>query len=271
MGLTKRRLGRTGMMVTELGLGAMDTPQSEYGYETLNVALKSGINFIDTARDYIGSEYLIGKVISNMRSLDLHISTKTFSRSRDGCQHDVDKSLKIIGVDTIDIYQLHDVSTQKDYDQVLDPLGGLEGLEIAKYRGLIRHIGISSHNLDILDQAITSGRFDTVMVEYSAFFCSSSELFSKARQYDVGIIVMRPLGGSGRMSTIRSRVANGIEGSLSPSNLLRYVLSNQDISVVIPGARFPSRVEENVAVALSYKPLNDAEMSDCEMDARLLY
>ena len=65
--LKKRRLGKTGLMVTELGLGAMDTPQSREGPETLNSALDSGINFVDTARDYAGSEYLIGQVIRARR------------------------------------------------------------------------------------------------------------------------------------------------------------------------------------------------------------
>ncbi len=271
MNLRERRLGRTNVMVTELGLGAMDTPQVEEGAETLHQALDLGINFVDTARDYQGSEYLIGQVISATEQKDFCIGSKTFHRTKDGSQYDVDRSLRTIGVDVIDLYQLHDVSTQSAWDQVMQERGALEGLQIARIRGLIRYIGISSHSLEVLEQAITCGEFDTVMVEYSAFFPQTHQLISMAKERDVGVIVMRPLGGSGRMSSIRSRIASGYEGALTPAMLLRYVLSNPDVSVAIPGARFPSRVRENVDVASKYQPLTEAEKHDCEREAGLLY
>ena len=61
--LKKRRLGRTGLMVSELGLGAMDTPHSPEAFETVVAALDGGIDFVDTARDYEGSEHLLGQVV----------------------------------------------------------------------------------------------------------------------------------------------------------------------------------------------------------------
>ena len=73
--LKKRKLGKTELMVTELGLGAMDTPQVPEGEETLQLALDSGINFIDTARIHQDSEYLIGKVIRERANKDFYIST----------------------------------------------------------------------------------------------------------------------------------------------------------------------------------------------------
>ena len=119
MAIPKRRLGRTNLMVTELGLGAMDTPHSAEGQETLTMALALGINIIDTAREYDGSEYLIGNVIRERKARDFFVATKTFSRTRDGSQTEVDKSLKILGVEKIDIYQLHDISTEDDWEQVM--------------------------------------------------------------------------------------------------------------------------------------------------------
>ena len=271
MNLIKRRLGRTNLTVTELGLGAMDTPQVEEGAETLQLALDLGINFVDTARDYPGSEYLIGQVIRARGAKDFCIGTKTFHRTKDGSQYDVDRSLQIIGVDAIDLYQLHDVSSLNAWEEVMQEGGALEGLQIARLRGLIQYIGISSHSLEVLEQAITCGEFDTVMVEYSAFFPHTERLISLAKERDVGVIVMRPLGGSGRMSSIRSRIASGHQGILTPATLLRYVLSHPDVSVAIPGARFPSRVRENVEVASTYQPLSAAEKRDCKREAGLLY
>ncbi len=271
MNLPKRRMGRTNLMVTELGLGAMDTPQVEEGAQTLKLALDLGINFVDTARDYQGSEYLIGRVMPATENNQFCIGSKTFHRTKDGSQYDVDRSLRTIGVDVIDLYQLHDVSSQSTWEQVMQERGALEGLQIARIRGLIRYIGISSHSPEVLEQAIYCGEFDTVMVEYSAFFPHTHRLISLANERDIGVIVMRPLGGSGRVSSIRSRIASGYDGTLTPATLLRYVLSNPDISVAIPGVRFPSRVRENVQVALTWQPLTAAEKQECEREAELLY
>ena len=268
--INKRRLGRTNLMVTELSLGAMDTPQAKEGGETLRLALDLGINFVDSAREYQGSEYLIGDVIRARADKDFYVATKTFNRTRDGTQYEVDRSLQILGVEKVDLYQLHDVSSIEAWDQVMHEGGALEGLQIARVRGLIDYIGISSHSLSVLEKAITCGEFDTVMLEYSAFYKETEELIALAKERDVGTIVMRPLGGSGRTSSIRTRMSEG-NTSLTPAMLLRYVLSNPDISVAIPGARFPSRISENVETVLTYQPLDESQKRDCETEAGRLF
>lgn len=272
-GLRRRRLGATGLMVAELGLGAMDTPTVKEGEETLHLALDLGIDFIDTARIYQGSEYLIGQVV-RARGGDrgFSVASKTISRDRDGAQYEVDRSLGVMGIDRIELYQLHDVSSLQSWDAVMRDGGALEGLQIARARGLVSHIGVSSHNLEVLEKAITCGEFETVMLEYSAFYRETEGLISLAKARDVGTIVMRPMGGSGRMSSIRTRMkASDDEAYLTPTMLLRYVLSNPDVSVAIPGVRYPDRVRENVALALGYEPLDESEKRECERLAELLY
>ncbi|MBM2827316.1 MAG: aldo/keto reductase, partial [Dehalococcoidia bacterium] len=146
------------------------------------------------------------------------------------------------------------------------------GLKIAQELGMVDHIGISSHNLNVLEKAITCGEFDTVMLDYSAFYLETERLIALAKERDVGIIVMRPLGGSGRTSAIGSLMkASAGEYPLTPRILLRYVLSNPDISVAIPGVRYPSRVRENVELALTYQPLDESRKRECEAEARLLF
>ncbi|HJM88111.1 MAG TPA: aldo/keto reductase [Dehalococcoidia bacterium] len=276
--LNQRRLGRSELMVTELGLGAMDTPQSAEGDATLAAAIDGGINFIDTAREYEGSEYLIGRAVRAIEAdasrnsvRNFMIASKTFSHTLDGSQRDVDKSLSMLGVDRIDLYQLHDISTPEAWHEVQQEDGALAGLQIAKYRGLIDHIGVSSHSIEVLRAVITSGEFAAVMLEYSAFAPETAPLIELAVEHDVGVIVMRPLGGSGRTSAMRGRIDDGYDGPLTPANLLRYVLSNRGVSVAIPGARYPSRIEQNVATASSYAPMDAAEMRAIEAEAAQLY
>ena len=92
-----------------------------------------------------------------------------------------------------------------------------------------------------------------------------------ALERDVGVILMRPLGGSGRMSTIRSRMAEGYRGTLTPENLLHYVLSHPGVSVAIPGARYPSRIGDNVAAVAQGRLLSESEQRQCEEEAESLY
>ncbi len=275
MELPRRRLGRTGLMVTALGLGAMDTPQSPEGAATLRAAVDAGIDFIDTAREYAGSEFLIGQLVRARAEAGLdfpaHVGSKTFTRTLDGSQRDVDRSLSMLGLERITLYQLHDVSTPAAYAEVMGENGALEGLQIARYRELIRHIGVSSHNLEVAEQLIRSGEFDTIMLEYSAFFPESRPLIELAHRLDVGVIVMRPVGGSGRTSVMRGHVAAGYRGILTPANLLRYVLAEPGVSVAIPGASYPSRIAENVATVAQHEPMSESERRALEEEAARLY
>jgi uncharacterized protein len=269
--LKTRRLGRTDLMVTELGLGAMDTPESSEGAATVEAAIEDGITFVDTARDYAGSEFLLGQIIRAHGSAPFHVASKTFSHNIDGSQRDVDKSLSTLGIESLPLYQLHDVRTMAAWVEVAGEDGALEGLKIAQYRGLIKHIGVTSHSLEVLREAIPSGEFATVMLEYSAFYPETASLIDLAVAHDVGVIVMRPLGGSGRTSAIRGRLEAGTAGILTPANLLRYVFSNPGVSVAIPGARYPSRIHNNVASAQSYEPMDEVERRALEAAAADLY
>ena len=269
--LLKRRLGRTNLQVTELGFGAMDTPQVPEGKDALLSAINLGVNFIDTARIYDGSEFLIGQILPSFNRDDLIIASKTINRTRDGAQHDVDRSLSLMNLNRIDLYQLDDVAMQ-DWDLILQENGALEGLKIAKYRGLINHIGISSHDLSLIDIAIESKLFDTVMIEYSAFYSETYNLTKKAYQNDIGVIAMRPLGGSGRMTSLRTVMErNSLSDNITPSNLLEFVLSNSNIAVSIVGTRYPDRVKSNVETVLHYKHLNNSEKEKCKQAAGKLF
>ena len=109
------------------------------------------------------------------------------------------------------------------------------------------------------------------MLEYSAFFPETAPLIDLAVEHDVGVIVMRPVGGSGRASAMRTALAEGYDGPLTPRNLLRYVLANPGVAVAIPGARYPSRILENVETATASPPMGEAERAELEAEAARLY
>lgn len=263
--LRVRRLGRTGLLVRELGFGGANVAIALEGEEALLRAFALGVNFVETGRVYRGSEYMIGGALSQLldRGASVHVASKTIGRSRDAALRDLERSLEHLGLPKVDIYQLVDVH-RHDWEQVMGPGGALEGLREAQERGLVGYVGISSHSHQVLRLAIDSGEFDTVQLRYNVFNLRNEELIRLARRKDIGVIVMKPLGGFGMLGALK---VSSYRDRLNASTLLRYVLSNRHLSVAIPGMRFPWEVEENVALALTYKPMTASEKARLRQDA----
>ena len=105
-------------------------------------------------------------------------------------------SLRNLAVDYIDLYQLHSVNDYETLETILAHNGPISVVTRAKDNGLINHIGISCHSLDIAKQAVASERFDTIMFPFNLITCEAAdELLPLARKYDVGFIAMKPLEG----------------------------------------------------------------------------
>jgi predicted aldo/keto reductase-like oxidoreductase len=214
---------------------------------------------------YRGSEYVIGRALGRLpdRGVSVRVASKTFGRSRDAALHDLERTLDHLGLPKVDIYQLCDVRRDQR-EQVMGPGGALEGLREAQEQGLIRHVGMSSHSHQVLRWAIESGEFDTVQLKYSAFNIRHEDLISLAHERDIGVIVMKPLGGSGMPGELK---ASSHRERLNAEILLRYALSNPYVSVVIPGMRFAWEVEENFALAATYEAMTPAEKAALRRDA----
>jgi aryl-alcohol dehydrogenase-like predicted oxidoreductase len=253
--LKKRRLGRTGVLVTEVGVGGANLTADDAGEETLLAAFALGVNFVETGRAYKGSEYLIGgALVQSPNRSDVHVASKTLARSRDGALNDLERSLQHLRLQTIDVYQLNSVG-REDLPQVMSDTGALRGLHEARDQGLLRFIGISSHSLAVLRWAIESGEFDTIQVKWGAFHSNSAGVMGIARERDVGVIGMKPFGGFGMFGSLKG---SAFEKALSAAELLRYALANHELSVCIPGVRQPREVRENVRIATSSTALSAA-------------
>lgn len=267
--IKQRRLGKTNLIVTELGFGAMNISEMEEGEQTLERVLDLGINYIDTARVYPNSEYIIGQVMKGRREQrnSTYVASKTLNRTRDGVLRDIERSLKHLSFDKIDLYQLAAVR-REEWEQITGKGGALPGLREAREEGIIDYVGLSSHSVDVLEEAIASGEFDTLLLMYSPFNRETERLISLAQEGDIGVIAMKAMGGSGMLGTLRSSEQ---KTALNPKTLLRYALSNPDVSVVLSGMRFPWEVDKNVELALSYTPMTDAEIDLCNKEADSLF
>lgn len=240
--LEKRRLGRTKLEVTRLGLGTIPLMRlsAANALEVVSTALALGINFIDSARAYQQAEERVGTALRGQRER-CYVATKSFARTKSGMSEDVRRSLKEMQTDYVDLYQLHSVKTSEELAQVLSPNGAVAALKEAQAAGLVRHIGITGHRPATLVKALKSGEFSTVQVPVNIVDREAEEeLLALAQSLDVGIIAMKPLAG----------------GTLDhPRGALRYVL-DQPITVAIPGMGSIAEVEEDVRAALEFSPLS---------------
>ncbi len=176
-GLSKRRLGRTNMFVTPIGLGGGWLGHTSEGFSdevavaTVLRALELGINLIDTSPLYGESERRIGLALEEWYRRggnrgDVILSTKTGTRTRpkdysaEGTKRSIEESLRLLKTDYVDVMLVHDPD---DLTPVLSPGGALEALRELKAQGVIRAIGLGVRSHEFHRRCIETGEFDVVL------------------------------------------------------------------------------------------------------------
>ena len=188
------RLGRTDLTVSKNGFGALPIQRfsKEDASHLLKKAYNGGINYFDTARFYTDSEEKIGYALSDVRE-NIIISTKTMRTDVEGFWRELRESLSLLKTDYIDIYQFHNPPF---CPKPGDGTGLYEAMLEAKSKGLIRHIGITSHKLTIAEEAVRSGLYDTLQFPFSYLASEKEEaLVRLCEENDVGFICMKALAG----------------------------------------------------------------------------
>ncbi|MFH1169604.1 MAG: aldo/keto reductase, partial [Chloroflexota bacterium] len=213
-----------------------------------------GINYIDTATNYTTSETRVGKAIAG-RSEGLIIATKTMARTADVMEAHLKQSLEHIGVGSIDLYQFHNVSDPDAVKAILAPGGPLAAAEKAKKAGLVKHIGVTSHSLDMAKELVRSDRFETIMFPFNFVAREpEDELLSLCKEHDVGFIAMKPMGG----------------GLLdNPVIAFKYLMRFPDI-VPIVGIERVREIEEIVPIVEGPAEMTAAELAEMERIKREL-
>jgi len=257
VGLLKRRLGKTGLLVAEVGFGGAHVGAGDEGEEALFRAFSLGVNFVETGRLYGESEFLVGRALRRLGkgAPAVYVASKTLKRTRDGALNDLKKSLGHLGLESVDIYQLGDVDEQA-WERVTAGGGALEGLREAREQGLVRFVGLTSHSAEVLRRGVESGQFDTIEVKYSPFNREGEAVIRLAHGRDIGVIGMKPFGGFGMLGSLS---ASPSAQGLGAAAFLRYALSNRYLSVTIPGMRFVREVEENLSLAACYRPMTSGQ------------
>jgi uncharacterized protein len=230
-------LGRTGLNVNRCGFGGIPIQRvdEDQAVETVRHAVEQGVDFIDTSRAYTTSERRIGKALK-LTDKKVILASKSVNRKSEDLRADLEKSLSELQVDHIDLYQCHFVSTPEDYQRVVQANGALDTLVKAKDEGLIGHIGITSHSLEVLEQALSDDLFDTIMVCFSFLEPAAKELIiPKALEKNIGVIAMKSFSG----------------GAIdNPVLALKWALSQPGVAI-IPGVDDTALFDQNWAVYTS--------------------
>ena len=237
--IPKTVLGRTGLTVTRLGIGGAYCESAD-GYRR---AIDAGVNYMDTARVYRDGEdeKVVGTAIKGQRDA-LILATKTAKRDAKGARAELETSLQVLGVDYIDVYQLHHLNTQEERDQALAPGGALEMAQKARDEGLIRFIGVTGHDWVQIQHAVATGFFDTVLCWYNCAMKTPEEtVFPAADKHNTGVVIM---------NASRNDRLFGDADAPSPEQFYRYVLSHKSVNLTIMGLRDIERFHR-VAEALS--------------------
>lgn len=257
MAMRETTLGRTGLRVKRLGFGGIPIQRvsEEEAIAIVERCYELGINYYDTARLYTVSEERIGKALEDVRERVI-LATKSANRSKEGVLGDLETSLKNLRTDYIDIYQLHAVSSIKAWRQVTSEGGALEALSEARDEGKIRHLGITSHDINLLSEIVRENIFETILVGYNYLTTEPErELLPLCKKLNVGTVIMKPLGG-GALSNARTA--------------LKFVLANENVDVVVPGMGAVLEAEENASVVSSDYQLSQEEMDLIRQDNETL-
>jgi aryl-alcohol dehydrogenase-like predicted oxidoreductase len=220
-------------------------------------ALDLGINYFDTAPAYSGSQDYYGEALGERRK-NIFLASKTHDRTRDGSLRLLENSLKRIKTDHLDLWQLHDLESMEDLDQIFDEKNGaIRALEEAREQQLVRFFGITGHyDPKILVEALRRYEFDTALVSlnvgdrhYSSFI---ETVLPVTQEKQVGVIGMKVLG--------RGFI---FDADFSLKEAIHYVLS-LPVTTAIIGCSSPKEVEENVAVVKAFEKLTQSQLAELE-------
>ena len=252
--MIKRPLGKTGLLVPPVGLGGIPFQRidAEGTKAIMARALELGANFIDTARGYTVSEAYIGHGLKALGRDNFILATKSMQRTREGVLKELAISLSDLGTDYIDLYQFHNVANFSDYETLMGEDGAYQAIKEKQAEGVIRHIGISTHSVDLLKRFVEDGHFETIQFPYNPMERQGEDWFKKAHDKGIGFIVMKPFAG----------------GAIDHKELsLRTILHNEAVSVVIPGVDSIEQLEQNVLAASPLTPLSKEEQATMQAEA----
>ena len=255
--IPRRVLGKTGEKLTIIGQAGGRFPMISFD-EAKAITLRAydlGINYFDNARIYWDgrSEEVYGAVLPPFRK-NIFLTTKSPVRDRKGAEADLDKSLKALKTDYVDLWQIHQVGTLEEVSQIFAPGGAIEAFEAAKKAGKCRFMGFTGHHDPAVHLAMLKNydKYDTILMPLHP----ADPAYLSFEKNVLPVAVARGMGIQGMKSTANSKLLH----SIPLKDCLSYVLS-LPITCLALGCTTLGQIEDDVRIAQRFKPLGEAQMA----------
>lgn len=258
-GLPTRPLGKTGVRVSILGLGGhtIGTVKDEQeAIRIIHAAIDGGIRFIDNAWEYHDgrSETLVGKALAGGKREQVFLMTKNCARDGTGTRKCLEDSLRRLQTDHLDLWMFHEINYDNDPDWVVEK-GGLAEAVKAQKAGKVRFLGFTGHksphiHLKMLDKHAWDAVLMPVNVCDVFYRSFIGQVLPVANQRSIGVLGIKSLGG-GKGRFVAEKVCTAEEAR-------RFALS-QPITTLIAGIDSMDVLEQDLAIARSFKPYSEAE------------
>ena len=235
--------GRTGHDSTRVifGAAALGSMRQDRADQTLDTLIEFGVNHIDTAASYGDSELRLAPWLRTHRD-DVFLATKTDERSADGARRQLEASLERLGVDRVDLIQLHNLVEPDEWERAHGPGGAVEALGRARDEGLVRFIGVTGHGLRIAAMHLAGLErfdFDSVLLPYN-FSLSEIDGYRTDFERVVEVCRDRRVALQTIKSVARRRWADGdpaghfswyepIDGGAAIGRAVRFVLGRPEL------------------------------------------
>ena len=244
----ERVLGRTGARVEAVSLGGegalRTTDRQPEAVAVILEALRLGVRYFDTApayqpsQDYYGAAFRAAGAGARDR---VFLASKTHCRDRDGALRLLDDSLRRLGTDHLDLWQLHDLREVSELDEIFGKTGAIAAVEAARKDGRVRHVGITGHHHPaiLLEAMRRYEGLDTLLVAFNPADPARlpfAPVIAEARRRGMGIIGMKVMAAGQLLE----------DAAATPQECIGYAASVCD--TVIIGCKTPREVAENVAI-----------------------
>lgn len=265
-GLPRRKLGRTGEMLSVIGFGGILVKDEEQAVANAMVrqAFDRGINYFDVAPTYGNAEERLGPALKPFRDR-CFLACKTTQRDKEGAERELHESLRKLQTEHFDLYQLHALTTQEDVEKAFGPNGAMNVFLKAKQESKIRFIGFSAHSEEAALLAMDKVDFDTALFPIN-FVCwyrgnFGPRVVTKAKEKKMGLLALKALAFTrlqeGKENPYEKLWYKPVEDEEMANSALRFTLSQGVTSAIPPGeARFFWRAVE---IAEKYTPLTTQE------------
>jgi len=266
--IARRTLGKTGEQLSIIGFGGIVVMNEDPGAagNIVAEAVDRGINYFDVAPSYGNAQERLGAALAPYRK-DCFLACKTDGRKRDDSRGDLEKSLKLLKTDHVDLYQFHALTKMTDLDKVLGPGGAIETMEAAKKEGKIRYIGFSVHSVETALAALDRYNFDTVLFPVNWVLFSQAnfgpQILKRAQEKQMGILALKGMAKtvwSGSQRLIHPEPKCWYKPAAFPDEAslgLRWTLGRPITAAIPPGDERYFRLAMDVAQ--NYKPLEARE------------